>query len=379
MPYSFPSDEKIVTIRNRLLSVGYRFLLKPAFFRVDPEQIHDRFVQLGQWLGSHSFTRRLTAKTFGFHKTVLGQTVAGMSFSNPIGLSAGFDKEGVLTDIMPLVGFGFMEVGSVTGLPCPGNRKPRLWRLPKSRSLVVYYGLKSQGSKVVASRLRDKQFSFPVGVSIAKANLPSTDNIQDGINDYLKAVRDFSRIGHYFAINISCPNTSGGEPFVQPQNLEKLLSVLNPLLSTKPSFIKLPADIEPKAVQDIIDVAKHYSITGFICTNLTKQRNNPKILDENVPPQGGLSGKVVEERSNTILKFIRQKNGNRFILIGSGGVFSAEDAYRKIKLGASLVEMITGMVFKGPQVISEINLGLTRLLAKDGFHAVSQAVGADVD
>lgn len=373
------SNLKIVRIRNSLISFGYRFLLKPVLFQIDPEKVHDRFVNFGNFIGSYSVTRKLTAAILGFRNPILEQTVAGIRFPNPIGLSAGFDKEGKLTSIIPSVGFGFMEVGSVTGLPCRGNKKPRLWRLPKSKSLVVNYGLKSEGSKIVASRLQGKKFSFPVGISIAKANTSETDDIDEGIKDYQKATYEFIDIGDFFVINISCPNTSGGEPFVQDVNLKRLLLVLNPLLANKPTFIKLPADIDEGTIVRIINVVNLFSITGFICTNLTRVRQDSKILDKLIPPHGGLSGKIVEDRSNEVLRFVRKTCGEDYLLIGTGGIFTAEDAYRKIKLGASLVEMITGMIFKGPQVISEITSGLTELLRNDGFKSVSDAVGVDVD
>lgn len=334
---------------------------------------------VGHWLGTHAATRAATRIAFDFQHPALEQTVVGIRFSNPVGLSAGFDKEGFLTQIIPSVGYGFMEVGSVTGQPCSGNAKPRLWRLPKSRSLVVFYGLKSQGSAVVAARLRTQRFSFPVGISIAKANLAATDSIEAGIDDYTRAARDLAGIGDYLTINISCPNTSGGEPFVNPQNLERLLAALTPTLKQQPTFIKLPADIESEEVDAIIAVADRFPITGFVCTNLTRDRSNPKILDPVVPPRGGLSGKVVEGQSNRILRHVRQRVGTRYVLIGSGGVFTAEDAYRKIRLGASLVQLITGMIYRGPSIVSEINLGLLRLLKRDGFRSVAEAVGVDVD
>ncbi len=373
-----PHGPKFLRSRNWLLSFGYRRLLKPLFFRVDPERVHDRLTAVGHWLGAHAATRAATRIAFDLKHPVLEQTLAGIHFSNPVGLSAGFDKEGLLTQIMPAVGYGFMEVGSVTGQPCPGNAKPRLWRLPKSRSLVVYYGLKSQGSAAVAMRLRTLRFGFPVGISIAKANLTVTDSIEAGIEDYVRAARDLAGVGDYLTINISCPNTSGGEPFADPRNLERLLLALAPFVKQKPTFIKLPADIKTEEIDAIIAVADRFPITGFVCTNLTRDRRNPKILDSDVPPRGGLSGKIVEEQSNRILRHVRQRVGQRYILIGSGGVFTAEDAYRKIRLGASLIQMITGMIFRGPSVVSEINLNLVGLLKRDGFRSVTEAVGADV-
>jgi len=366
-------------VRNAIWSFGYQQFFKRIAFRLDPEHVHDMMTARGRLLGAHRLTRAVTRSMFGFAHPMLEQTVAGIQFKNPIGLSAGFDKEGLLTKIIPEVGFGFMEVGSVTGIPCPGNPKPRLWRLKKSRSIAVFYGLKNDGSTVIAERLRQAPSRFPIGISIAKANVPTTDSIEAGIADYVMAARALVDLGTYITINISCPNTSGGEPFVEAENLERLLTALDPILTAKPTFIKLPADIELHEIDEIIAVADKHHVTGFICTNLTKSRQNPKIIDQEVPAKGGLSGKVVEERSNNILRYVRQRVGNRYVLIGVGGVFTAADAYKKIRLGASLIQLITGMIYEGPQVISQINLGLVQLLKRDGYTNISQAVGVDVD
>jgi dihydroorotate dehydrogenase len=343
---------------------------------IDPETVHDRTISFGKFLGSNRFLIKTTSLFFDYKNSSLEQDILGMHFVNPIGLAAGFDKNAELTQIIPAVGFGFEEVGSITGEPCQGNPKPRLWRLPKSKALVVYYGLKNKGCEVIARELRNKKFSIIIGTSIAKTNSPETVDISAGIKDYVKAFKFFADIGDYFTINISCPNVFCDEDFSNPQNLDLLLSKIDEVPTQKPIFLKLSADTNEKQVDEILEVIKKHKVHGFVCSNLTKKRDGLKLL-EPCPFKGGISGKAVEQLSNNLISYIYKKTAGKYIIIGLGGVFSAEDAYKKIKLGASLVQLITGMIFEGPQLISEINQGLVYLLKKDGFKNISQAVGID--
>ncbi len=382
--------ENWIKFRNKIIRWKYRWVLKPIFFHFDPENVHDWFISIGKFLGSISATRWLTKILFFYENPVLEQEILGIKFKNPLGLAAGFDKNGEMTKIMPSVGFGFTEIGSVTGQPCAGNERPRLWRLPKSRSLIVYYGLKNNGAEEVAKRLGSLlRSNFPVGVSLAKTNDQQTITTEEGVSDYLFAYQKFieAGVGDYYTINISCPNTFGGEPFVEPERLTLLLSALARGLASgkaKPLFLKLPPDLSEEKLDEIIKIAQEYKVNGFICTNLTKDRTLPnfqaKIKDVLPTDKGGLSGKIVEELANMQIKYIYNKikllpETERPIIIGCGGIASAEDAYTKIKAGASLLQLITGMIFEGPQLISEINQGLVELLQKDGYKNISEAVG----
>lgn len=367
----------IIKIRNNTIGFLYRNVLKRIFFQLDPEEVHDRMVYLGRMLGKSSITRKITALFFSYSNDKLAQDILGIHFTNPIGLSAGFDKDAELTDILPSVGFGFAEVGSITGEPCAGNPKPRLWRLKESKSLVVYYGLKNSGCEAIAKKLKDKNFDIPIGISIAKTNCQATADREKGVKDYEKAYKIMSGIGSYATINISCPNAYGGQPFNDRESLDALLGVLTQTVKTKPVFIKLSPDLSEKELDDILEIAEKYNIDGFIAANLTKKRDNPKIKNA-VPDKGGLSGKVVEDLSNKMISYIYKKTNGKKLIIGCGGVFSAEDAYKKIKAGASLIQMITGMIFEGPQIISEINLGLVKLLERDGYKNIKEAVGTGV-
>ena len=375
--------QSLIQARNAANRILYKHLLKRIFFRMDPEKIHERMTRLGKLLGSNFFTRNALALGFSYKNKKLEQTIAGIHFPNPAGLAAGFDKNAELLGILPAVGFGFIEVGSITGEPCEGNPKPRLWRLPKSRSLAVYYGLKNKGCEAIAKKLKKTKCAVPFGVSIAKTNCKETVSLGKGIADYVKAYRTLKNFGNYVTLNISCPNAFGGQPFTDAKKLDALLNEIDKIKNEKPIFLKLSADLSPDEIDAIIAVSRAHKIPGFICTNLTKNRNNKKLIEKDVPEKGGLSGKAVEELSNKLIAHIYQKTNRQtpgeFVIIGCGGIFSAEDAYKKIKLGASLVQLITGMIYGGPQLISDINRGMVKLLEKDGYTTVGEAVGKNED
>ncbi len=355
----------------------YKYVLKPIFFKFDPEEVHDHITSMGIFLSKYTITKKLTRFFFKYSNPILEQKILDINFKNPIGLSAGFDKNAELTNILEDVGFGFEEVGSITGEYCSGNQKPRLWRLKKSKSLAVYYGLKNDGCEAISKRLQNKKFKIPIGISIAKTNCKETTDTDKAIEDYFKAYKAFINIGDYFTINISCPNAYGGQPFTDSKKLESLMTKIISISRVKPIFLKVSPDLNKQEIDEVINVAEKFKIDGFICTNLTKNRNNKNIKDENVPEVGGLSGKVVDTMSDDLIRYIYKKTTGKFVIMGVGGVFSAEDAYRKIKAGASLIQLITGMIFEGPQVISEINLGLVKLLKKDGYKNISEAIGKE--
>ncbi len=370
-------NETAVYYRNKVVHNLYSWLLKPIFFRNDPERVHDKMTVMGISLGNHALGKMLTRSLFNYENQMLKQKILGIDFKNHIGLSAGFDKNGQLTDILPSVGFGFAEIGSVTAFPCEGNPKPRLWRLPESRSLAVYYGLKNDGCETISKRLSEKHFDIPVGVSVAMTNCSDNLVLKSAVKDFAKAFKTMESVGSYVTVNVSCPNAQGGQPFVSPHKFDYLFDVLDEIPTKKPVFVKFSPDLSYSELDALLDVASKHRIDGIVCTNLTKKRDNSRIFDDKVPQTGGLSGKVVQDLADKMLTYIYKKAGKRFILVGSGGVFTAADAYKKIRLGASLVQMITGMIFEGPQVVSEINQGLAKLLARDGFTDVAQAVGVD--
>ncbi|MEK6825978.1 MAG: quinone-dependent dihydroorotate dehydrogenase [Nanoarchaeota archaeon] len=364
------SQQILIRIRNTFEGAMYRAVVKKICFTRDAEQVHNFFINKGQQLGDSQTMKKMISLAFNYHHPYLEQTLLSLNFKNPVGLSAGFDKNAQLLNILPQIGFGFAEVGSITALPCAGNPGTRLARLPQQQSLWVNLGLNNHGAEAIASHLQKVNPEFPFGISIAKTNCQETCDPLIGIEDYLTSLKIFSKhnIGCYYTLNVSCPNAYGGQPFHEPQLYEKLLKQVAHLHIKKPLFVKLSPDIQREKIDKIISLSQKYGIVGFICTNLTKKHSKE---------QGGISGKAVEEGANDLLKYAAEKTRGKSILIGVGGIFSAEDAYKKIKLGAHLVQLITGMIYQGPQLISEINQGLVNLLKKDGYSSISQAVGID--
>lgn len=365
----------LVNVRNACLRVAYRRVARPVLFLCDPERVHDRAVRLGRAAGRSALLRKFAASCFSYEDERLEQTILGIRFPNPVGLAAGFDKNAELIDILPSIGFGFAEIGSITGEPCVGNPKPRLWRLPRSKAIAIHLGLNNGGCEAIAARLRGRKFRIPIGINVAKTNAPETVDTAAGIADYAKAYAAFAGIGDYDTLNISCPNAYGGEPFSDPARLNALLAAIRSVPNAKPLFLKFSPDIKPDIVDALVNVAEQYGVNGFICTNLTKQRRYDRIRDRFVPEQGGLSGKLVQDLSDDMIAHVYRRTKGRTAIIGVGGIFSAEDAYRKIRLGASLVQLITGMIFEGPQLMGDINLGLVRLLKRDGLKNIAEARG----
>ncbi|EKD78321.1 MAG: dihydroorotate dehydrogenase 2 [uncultured bacterium] len=360
-----------------MIGLTYRHVIKPILFQFDPERVHQTMVATGHWLGKWRGSRAIVRSLFSYQHPSLQQTIAGITFRNPIGLSAGFDKNAELVPTLEAVGFGFVEVGSITAQPCTGNPLPRLWRLPKSNSIVVHIGLANRGAEAIASKLEHQSSVLPVGISIAKTNCQETVDQSAGIADYCATAVRFRSIGQYDTLNVSCPNAFGGEPFHDPAALNALLTAYRQLNLTKPVFVKLSPDLDFTLVDLLVRIMLQHRVTGVICGNLTKDRSNPAIVDATVPASGGLSGKPTRERSLALIRHVYQTAGQHLVIIGVGGVFSAEDAYADIRAGASLVQLITGMIYRGPQLIGEINRGVVRLLQRDGYSNISQAIGRD--
>jgi len=317
--------------------------------------------------------------------------VMGITFKNPIGLAAGFDKNCQLMRVIPCIGFGFEEVGSITAEPYAGNPKPRLVRLPKDQSIIVYYGLKNEGARVLSHRLLDgkkaKKFPIPIGVSVAKTN-KDFSSMEAKIWDWVAGIHLLKACGDYMTINVSCPNTFDPLNFNEPRLLDRLLKrAAKEIDFEKPVFLKLSADVPPSQIDGIVSVCDKYSrksgmplISGFILTNLVKDRGSVLLKSEKseyAPYKGGLSGKPVAEKALALTRYAYENYGDKYIIISCGGIFTAEDAYERIRNGATLLQLITGMIYGGPAVIKRINRGIVRLLERDGYAYVAEAVGSD--
>lgn len=366
-----------------MIGLLYKNALKPLLFMLDAEFVHDMMTNVGEFLGSFTGTKSLTRRMFKFGDKRLVQRIKGIEFANPIGLAAGFDYDARLTQITPDVGFGFHTIGSITYGSYEGNKKPRLGRLPKSKSLLVNKGLKSKGVRAVLEYLKKKntRYEIPIGVSIAKTNSTKSSNLRGGITDYCDSFKEWEKtgkdIGDFYELNISCPNAFGGEPYTTPGRLRPLLKAVTTLRLKKPLFVKMPIELSNAEALKLLALCVEYKVAGVIFGNLAKDRSNPALNKEELKGigKGNFSGKPTWEKSNNLIALTYKTYGKKLIIIGCGGVFNAEDAYHKIKLGASLVQMITGMIYEGPQAIGEINEGLVKLLKRDKYKNISEAIG----
>jgi dihydroorotate dehydrogenase len=359
----------------------YEKLLKPILFRFDPERVHDFFVGFGEGLGNFALGRALVWAACEYEHPALATEVRGVHFRNPIGLGAGFDKDVRLTRIMPAVGFGFMEVGAVTHYPYEGNPKPRLARLPADRSLIVYYGLKNEGAEAVAQKVDRLQFDIPVGLNIAKTNRADIKG-ERSVEDYAATYRLLASKFAYVTLNVSCPNAQDGCTFQDPRLLDELLSAIGREKKYGPVFLKISNHLSNEETDTVLKVVeKHPCVDGFVVANLSKRRDllnlqsSVELLE--VIPQGGISGAPVRARSTELVRHLYRAGKGRYAIIGIGGVFTAEDAYEKIKAGASLVQIVTGLIYGGPLAVKHIKQGLVKLLERDGFKNIGEAVGKE--
>lgn len=341
----------------------YKRVIKPILFRFNPEKIHNLFVYFGRFAGSFGLGRFLLSLFYGYRGKDISKTVDGVFYKTPIILSAGFDYNGHLTQVLPSLSFGGVEVGSVTAKPCGGNPKPRLTRLPFSKSILVNKGLKNDGVDIVLARLQKKKKikDFVIGISFARTNEKEASTVEAGIADYVYSLKKIveSNLGDYYTINISCPNTFNGEPFTTPDLLEKLFIEIDKVTRVKPLYVKMPLNVTDNVYVQLLGVLNRHNAQGVIVGNL--QKDYTTIDKRDYVPQkyeGGLSGKPCEERSNELITLTKQEYKDRFTVIGCGGVFSYEDAKKKFDLGADLIHMITGMIYNGPGLIKSICQGL---------------------
>lgn len=360
----------------------YKYIGKPIFFLIDPLIIHETMTRSGEILGSFSLTKNSVSALLRFDDPMLLQDIEGITFKTPIGLAAGFDYEARLTQITPSLGFGFQSVGTITYGSYQGNPAPMLGRLPKSQSLMVNKGFKNGGATAIVNKLKHKNFEIPVGISIGQTNTKRLTTHKEAIEDIVKAFMVFetSTVNHsYYELNISCPNLQSSISFYDPKRLKQLLHEIDKLQLVHPLFIKMPIDRTNQETLELLDIVARHSAAGVIFGNLQKDRKHPSldVFEVSQFPVGNFSGRPTFDRSNELIALCYKHFSNRLDIIGCGGVFSAKDAYKKITLGASLIQLITGMIFVGPQLIADINLHLVDLLKQDGFRHISEAIGSN--
>lgn len=365
-----------------LSSYLYIKLFKNVLFLADPELVHNAITGFGEVLGKFGPLSNFSKWLIKYRDTKLRQIFHGITFENPIGLAAGFDYEAKLSQYLPSIGFGFASVGTITNMAYEGNPKPRLGRLPKSKSLMVNKGFKSTGAQAVSERLKGMRFDIPIGISIGRTNSARLKNQKDSVKDIISAFKIFEKANisnAYYELNISCPNLIHGDiSFYPPKNLENLLVQLDKLKLKKPVFVKMPIEKSNKEVLTMLEVIAKHSPVGVIFGNLQKDRKHSS-LDKNEARMfkvGYYSGKPTYNRSNELISLAYKQYKNRFVIIGCGGVFSGKDAYEKVSRGASLVQLITGLIYEGPQLVQQINFELLDVLEEKGHKNISDAIGS---
>lgn len=342
----------------------YQKIIRPLLFQIEAETIHNIAINAGELLGECSFGRKLVSTLFGPTPPDISTTVDGINYRSPVLLAAGFDYNGRLTQILPSLGLGGEEIGSITALPSLGNRRPRLSRLPEYKSLVVNKGLANDGVEVVIKRLKASPQTpgFVRGISIARSNRPEASSVDAGIADYRTSLSRLTEenVGDYYTINISCPNAHGGETFTSPVLASKLLKALDKIDKTKPRYVKMPISLDDGQFFSLLGVLDNHLVDGIIIGNLQKDRSmlEDPSCDQLRHP-GGLSGLPTQKRSDELIKKTKAKYTDRFTIIGCGGIFTPEDALTKLRLGADLLQLITGMIYEGPGLIQKINKRLS--------------------
>ncbi len=342
----------------------YKSIIRPILFLFSPETIHD-FVffclKIGEKIPGIAF---LVQKSLNFNHPKLERELFGIKFPNPIGLAAGLDKEAEVFNMFGHMGFGFVEIGTITPKPQSGNPKPRLFRLLDDKALLNRMGFNNHGMDCAIKNLRKKHHVI-IGGNIGKNKLTPNDQ---AIGDYLKCLESLHPYVDYFAINVSSPNTPNLRELQEAEPLKKILTALKEKNATfetpRPVLLKIAPDLNFSQIDSVLDIIKQTQIDGIIATNTSISRKGLQTPAEKVEKYGtgGISGKPLKQRSTEIIKYINDKTNGQIPIIGVGGIFSAEDAIEKINAGASLVQLYTGFIYQGPAVVKKINKQLVNML-----------------
>ncbi|HWS85778.1 MAG TPA: quinone-dependent dihydroorotate dehydrogenase [Pyrinomonadaceae bacterium] len=364
----------------------YRSLLRPLLFKLPPETAHEFALHaLSLGLGTRVLRRIGGGAESGARFGELRRF--GLSFKNPVGVAAGFDKNGLVAPQLAALGFGFVEVGTVTNLPQPGNPRPRLFRLPLDRALVNRQGFNNQGAAALARRLEKGKPDCVLGVNIGKSRVVP---VEEAASDYLASFETVRPHADYVTVNVSSPNTPGLRELQRADLLSELLGTLQrrnrELAGAQggrpvPLLVKIAPDVGAGELELIVEAARGAGVAGIIATNTTTSRAGLRTDPQRVRAfgEGGLSGAPLRERSTRLVAALRRLSRGEFEIVGVGGIFNAEDAWEKICAGAGLVQLYTGFVYEGLGVARRINEGLASLLERDGLRTLDEAVGCRAD
>ncbi|NJK99964.1 MAG: quinone-dependent dihydroorotate dehydrogenase [Spirulinaceae cyanobacterium SM2_1_0] len=370
----------------------YMTVLRPLLFsgfNADPEWLHNRSLALLEALDreqQETPTDRLVdfvARACTWRDRRLAQTLWGLEFPNPLGLAAGFDKDGVAAGFWQYLGFGAAELGTVTAQAQPGNPSPRLFRLPRDRAVLNRMGFNNQGSAALRDRLAQRRVkpTIPIGINLGKSKATPLEQAAD---DYLTSFRRLYDWGDYFAVNVSSPNTPGLRSLQDREPLSRILATLqqaNP--DRKPLLVKIAPDLSWEAIATVVELARTYELAGIIATNTTIRRDRLQTQIVRTTGQavaaeaGGISGAPLGDRATAVVRFLWQQTGGTLPIIGVGGIFTATDAWEKIAAGASLLQLYTGWVYGGPLSAKRILSGLSARLQVAGYANLSDAVGCE--
>lgn len=366
-----------------LLSVGYKYGMRPLLFALDPEVAHNFAIATCRRISESPQLQAIAKSTFYYSDSRLSQTLWNLKFENPIGLAAGFDKNAEAIGAWSNLGFGFAEVGTITALAQSGNPKPRLFRLPSDLAVLNRMGFNNNGAVATAANLKqylqNHQLAVPLGINLGKSKVTA---IAEAKLDYADSLRSLYEFGDYFVVNVSSPNTPNLRDLQATDQLCGILAELQPINSdNKPIFVKIAPDLNDADIIEVVKASQNYGVAGIIATNTTISRQNLVTTHLSLTGQpvatemGGISGQPVRDRSLAVIKLIWQTTEGKLPIIGVGGIFTAEDAWQKITAGASLVQVYTGLIYEGPMMISQILQGLVRKLETHGLDNIQNAIG----
>jgi dihydroorotate dehydrogenase len=341
----------------------YKSLIRPLLFLMDPEKVHHLVFELIRFLFKLPLVAYFFKKSYVLEDPRLERKVFGLTFKNPVGIAAGFDKNAELTDELAAMGFGFVEIGTLTPKAQPGNDKPRMFRLPADKGLINRLGFNNKGALDAVKRLKNRRENILIGGNIGKNKV--TPNEQ-AVSDYLACFDALFDVVDYFAVNVSSPNTPGLRDLQEKEPLRQLLETLQTRnlsrQQPKPILLKIAPDLTDSQLDDIIDIVLSTRIAGVIATNTTIDRSGLRTDagQVNAIGAGGLSGAPLFRRSTEVIRYLHQKSGGAFPIIGVGGISSPEEALEKLRAGASLVQLYTGFIYEGPGIAKKINQAILR-------------------
>lgn len=335
----------------------YRAIIRPILFLLDAETAHHFSLRIISILGGNPLSRSILKILFPVERKGSDVDILGLKFRNRIGLAAGLDKNAIAIKGLGALGFGFIEIGTVTPKPQPGNEKPRLFRVPKDKALVNRMGFNNDGADAIKERLRNRPLDLVVGGNIGRNK--STSN-EDAINDYLYCIEKLGDVVDYFVVNISSPNTPGLRELQDEKPLRELLSAVvsanKGLEHPRPLFVKIAPDLTDEQVRAFVKIVIEEGVEGIIATNTSITRDGLSLTGPELEKigTGGLSGKPVAVRSTEVLRLIRETAGDDLVLVASGGVMDINDAKEKIRAGADLIQVYTGFIYEGPTLIRQL-------------------------